>query len=504
VIEYIDGWGIGEGERRLLRRSDPMLGQPLVIDPMPASGCADLLAGIYQELGVPSTMAVDLKHAGRHMLPLRAWRVPVVVFLDADCVAEGALRDLAALPDRGDTRIVATLDRAGERLGAVGSVDELRRTARGLADRAEPEITRLRPASVERIGAVGHQAGRVLDSPCSAREVAFVAAAATVFHRPRGDRGTALRLFGLDHALRKHGYEVGYTDEMFSLARRGAWPREWLLDSLRPHPARQDPLPIGDALAKPMTADSETVRIFLSNQSPASATVYQGALVALLRWREETAIPRDRHDVDDLVAWAHDLLRNGETLGYVQTRLGVARSYYRFLKSGTYVSRKAITRAQRREALAIHPDLTGYALADPFETLSVEAQPALTDHRRFPIWSMLGRRLAEHRGWTDAEFWRAVDDCRPPSNLWPLREGARSTLYAERERERDRCRLHGALFVLKFDIAISALPPEVGAGSWLTVVKWVRRARRTGEWDTAAKQLRGWPAFTHVAWSRHL
>jgi hypothetical protein len=502
VIEYVDGRGVSEHERRLLRRSDPMLGQPLVIDPMPASSCADLLATIHRELGVPSAMAADLKSAGRHMLPVRAWDIAVVVVVDADRVAEAALRDLEALPERGDARIIATIDDPGERSGAFGSSDDLLRVVGPLFEHPDPGAARLRQASVRRVAAVAHQAGRVLESTCSLREIAFVAGAATVLHCPRSDHGTALRLFGLDHALRMHGHELHYTDEMFALARRAAWPHEWLLDAVRPPLSRQDELPMGDALATPMAADDETLGDFLSKQSPGSVAPYRTALATLLRWRTETGVPALRHDIDDLVPWAHDLLRDGETLGTVASRLGVARSYYRFLKSGKYVKGRAMTRGRSREPVEIHPDLIGYDLSDPYESLSADTQRALTAGRHPPVWSALGRRLAERSGWTDEEFWDAVESCRPPRDLWPLRQQARSALYAERERERDRRRLHGALFVLKYDIAVSALPPEVDAGSSIPVTEWVRSARRTGDWDAAVEQLRHWPAFVDLSWSR--
>ena len=121
MIARVDGRPIDELDRRRLRRCDPMLGQPLVIDPMPGTTCAraggiDLPGARRLRAGSPPSFAAKAKP----LLPLRAWRLPALVILDADFLARDALVDLDALPGPRIATIIATFDRPREDVGLLG------------------------------------------------------------------------------------------------------------------------------------------------------------------------------------------------------------------------------------------------------------------------------------------------------------------------------------------------------------------------------------------------
>jgi|GEM_PF-5003167 len=504
MIEHVDGRALTAEDRRLLRQADPMLGHPVVIDPMPGARGADLLAEIYHELAVPSKMGRDLERAGRHVLPLRAWHVPAVVILDADFVAPKALDELDALPERGETAIIATFDRPADGMGDLSA--DLRRIAAAVTDTsASAEPLPFGEHGLDRMAALSHQARRMLADDCSIRELAFVAAAAAIFHRPRSQRATPLWLLGFDDALRRYGHHLTDTDRTTVAHASGAvWPADWLLAAIRPPAPQPREHPIDAPLTTALPASDETARTFSAGLGPNSRVTYQQALLALLAWRREQSIaPTDPHDMGHLVRWGHEMVRHGMALATVKIRVSVARSYYWYLTTGERPDATRTIRPNPRPRLDPHPAIAAHDFVDPYERLC-GPDPSAPGPQARTVWSLNGRRVAERNGWTDAQFWNAVDECGAKITLGLTGQGITPTLRAVRERDRVRTRLRGALFILKHDIAPFTLPSELQAGSPAAVCGWIRKARASGLWDSLVDELRDRPELTDVDWHRKI
>lgn len=502
MIALIDGRGVGEPDRRRLRRCDPMLGQPLVIDPMPGATCRELVVSIYRELGVPSGLAAKLHREAKPLLPLRAWRLPALIILDADFLGRDALADVDALPGPRISTIIATFDRAGADAELLRP-EALRRIVTRCCSDGPHDSPEPGDHAVQRVGAVSRQVHEVFAGGVrSVPELALVSAAATIFNIPRSLDATRLRLAGFDDALRSYGFQLVCSDSLLDSARRAQWPRPWLADALEPTVQRPPDLTLPNVLATALYADETSLEAFVCGQAANTGRYYRSALTALLTWRRDHGIAPHDHRGDHLVDWGHDRLRDHAALGSVYAGIGCARSYYAFLRTGEVRSRATMT---EHVEFARRPEIRRQAvLVDPYEQAWNDTPAHETTPQPEPVYSPSARRLMARKGWTATQFRHAIDASFAyvdPGILLPYCGADR---HSHRALQRHVARFQGVLFVLKHDIAVSALPPEVRAGSPRAVAAWLKHAREAGPWAHLIDSLRDQPRFTGIDWDRAL
>lgn len=502
MIAHIDGRSIDEPRRRQLRRCDPMLGHPLVIDPMPGATCAELVASINRELGVPSGLAAKLRSEAKPLLPLRAWRLPALVILDADFLARDALTDIDALPGPRIPTIIATFDRAREN-GVLLGPEPLQRMLAQYCSDGQTDALEPGDHAVVRAGAVSRQVHEVFAGGVrSVPELALVSAAASIFNVPRSPDATRLRLAGFDDALRSYGFRLVCSDGLVESARQARWPREWLLDALEPTVQRPPDLKSPNALATALCADEASVDKFLADRTNNSGRAYRRTITSLLAWRGDHGIAPHDHREDHIVEWGHDGLRDNAALGSVYAGMGCARSFYAFLRTGDIRSRA--TTIEPAQFIG-RPEIRRQVhLQDPYEQTWNEVSSGETSSGRDRAHSPSARRLMSRKDWTATQFWNAIDASFvdvDPAVLLPFCGTAR---HSHRALRRQVARLHGVVFVLMHDIAITALPPEVQAGSPNAVATWLKQARQAGQWSQLIEPLRHQPRYADVDWDRVL
>ena len=227
-----------------------------------------------------------------------------------------------------------------------------------------------------------------------------------------------------------------------------------------------------------------------------------GRITSLLAWRHEHGVAPTDHRDDHIVEWGHDCLRDNAALGSVYAGMGCARSYYAFLRTGDVTVRATTIEparfvGRRDIRRQVHLD-------DPYEQAWNDAREVDTGPSAARVHSRSARRLMSRKDWTATQFRQAIDACFvdvDPEVLLPFCGTAR---HSRRALQRQVARLHGVLFVLMHDIAITALPPEVRAGSPNAVATWLKQAREVGPWSDLIDSLRHQPRFAGIDWDRAL